>query len=346
MLIANNASSSGRLPAGMTYGGSVRPCELVFQQAEVRVSAAGGPPKTKLVDIGMPAVPKRFLDCVVYLYPSVASAEVGQCAGGSGFIASVKSKTHPEAVHMYMVSNYHTVMTKGCTVARVNRRDGGVSIIDHDQLDWVHIPDGGDVAAAPFTAIEGVPWLHVSEDVLLTQAQCGDMFGVGDDVFMVGRFIDHDGGETNRPALRFGNVSIEPTPMAARNSNSSVEYFCLDMHSRSGFSGSPVFVYRTPGSDLSNVFTDDGTRREPVVLTSRDTKVKLLGIHCGQFPENMWLKGDKEDDPGTRPIVGYSGMTYALPAWKILELLHCPKFVASRALRDAEFEGVNFPCQE
>jgi hypothetical protein len=73
--------------------------------------------------------------------------------------------------------------------------------------------------------------------------------GPGDDVFMVGRFIDHDGGNKNRPALRFGNISIDPTPIMQDN-GVRVPAYCVDLHSRTGFSGSPVFVYRTPGPDL------------------------------------------------------------------------------------------------
>src|ERR1700693_3020590 len=70
--------------------------------------------------------------------------------------------------------------------------------------------------------------------------------GVGSDTFMVGRFIDHDGGETNRPAARFGHISVLPAPIIQPN-DVTADSFCIDMHSRPGYSGSPVFVYRTPG---------------------------------------------------------------------------------------------------
>ncbi len=52
------------------------------------------------------------------------------------------------------------------------------------------------------------------------------------------------------------------------------ESYCVDMHSRSGFSGSPVFVYRTPGGDFSE---------KGVINLSRF--MMFLGIHWGQFPE-------------------------------------------------------------
>src|SRR5215510_3828162 len=41
--------------------------------------------------------------------------------------------------------------------------------------------------------------------------------GVGSDVFMIGRFIDHDGGQTTRPAARFGHISVLPAPIIQPN---------------------------------------------------------------------------------------------------------------------------------
>ena len=71
----------------------------------------------------------------------------------------------------------------------------------------------------------------------------------GEDVFMLGRFIDYDGVEANVPSMRFGNLSMmeahvpQPTP-----SGFSGASYVVDMHSRTGYSGSPVYIYRTIGS--------------------------------------------------------------------------------------------------
>ena len=61
---------------------------------------------------------------------------------------------------------------------------------------------------------------------------------------MVGRFVDHDGGPTNLPAARFGNISIGPSKIRSELGK-YVDTICLDTNSRTGFSGSPVYVYRT-----------------------------------------------------------------------------------------------------
>src|SRR5271170_5484166 len=75
--------------------------------------------------------------------------------------------------------------------------------------------------------------------------------GPGEDVFMVGRFIDHDGKDANIPSVRFGNISTLPQPIEQPSGSTNNKSFILDLHSRTGYSGSPVFVYRTPGSDLT-----------------------------------------------------------------------------------------------
>jgi hypothetical protein len=53
------------------------------------------------------------------------------------------------------------------------------------------------------------------------------------------------------------------------------------MHSRTGYSGSPVFVYRTSNTNLDAIFKDRVEAGSP-----GDIFIYLLGIHCGQFPED------------------------------------------------------------
>jgi S1-C subfamily serine protease len=50
-----------------------------------------------------------FLDCVIYLYPGQASAERGEKAGGSGFVAGIESAMTPGACRLYAVTNRHVV---------------------------------------------------------------------------------------------------------------------------------------------------------------------------------------------------------------------------------------------
>jgi len=110
------------------------------------------------------------------------------------------------------------------------------------------------------------------------------------------------------------------------------------MHSRSGYSGSPVFVYRTAGSTIG----------EGSVISGDDGFLYLLGVHYGQFIEYWTLKDVDEsakstgvpahtDSAGksTRIIKGLSGMTCVAPAWQLHNLLFHESEVKRREHLDA-----------
>jgi hypothetical protein len=133
--------------------------------------------------------------------------------------------------------------------------------------------------------------------------------GPGDNVFMIGRFINLQGGEEKiEPSTRFGNISAMLQPL--RNSDLSRDQigFAVEMRSRTGFSGSPVTVYRTQ-------FDDTFRTKAP-----KPYFWGLLGINWGyvldEHGENTWLNG-------------------VVPAWKILETLEVPELKKKHALSTA-----------
>ncbi len=128
------------------------------------------------------------------------------------------------------------VCDTGASVIRLKLHGGGVHIVDTDPSEWTFMPGRQDVAAI----LLRVPHEVLSEIEMVTT----DMFiidendcdaHVGDDVFMVGRFIDYDGRETNMPATRFGTISMMDAPIKqpTRFRGRSI---IVDMHSRTGFS--------------------------------------------------------------------------------------------------------------
>lgn len=120
---------------------------------------------------------------------------------------------------------------------------------------------------------------------------------------------------------------MSPAPVTQTN-GAVRESYAIDLHSRTGFSGSPVFVWRAGGPDLVSADLKFGNR-----------VLMLLGVHFGQFPER-W-----EVVPGTdvaaegvslkadgRYLKGMSGMTCVAPAWALMDLLDHGKL---RAVYDA-----------
>jgi hypothetical protein len=271
----------------------------------------------------MPKIPREVIDSVLYLYPSREAAEAGTQFGGTGFIVAIESGI-PGYIYPYAVTNWHVAVRGGASVIRVNKIGGGVDIFEFEPHDWIFNPGGYDLAIVRLSLSSDLHNVVVlNESMLISEKEVSELqVGPGEDIFMIGRFVDHDGAETNVPAARFGHISIMPQPIK-QPTGSLLPSFILDVHSRTGYSGSPVFVYRTATSDLSRQMQD-------IAITGPQF-LRLLAVHWDQFPE-MWEIGrgqgnheiiELSDD--ARYVRGMSGMTLAVPAWAIKELLDLPQ---------------------
>ncbi len=314
--------------------------DLQFKQIPITMHSSRGTKYTRWVDIGVPKIPIALIDSVFYLYRNRSDAENGANYGGTGFIVAVLSEKFPDKyVYVYGVTNWHIVLRDGCSVMRLNTLDSKNDIFEFEPTEWEWIPGQDDVAVSPEIQINidlhAAQW--VSTNLFATEERIAkNGIGVGDDVFMVGRFINHDGGPTNSPAVRFGNISVMPTPIVQPNGYRGRSY-CIDLHSRTGYSGSPVFVFRTPGNDL-----DESFRTGRISISGGF--LALLGIHWGQFPELWEVTGSGELSETARQglitegkyIKGMSGMTCVIPAYKILELLNTKKLKDKRMEGDAQ----------
>ena len=335
-----------------------------FEQIPASYYSSLGTPYTRWVDVGMPKIDKMVIDSTFFLYKDAADANAGKNAKGTGFILVhqlLDSGGHLTSRHLYGVTNQH--VASQYPVIRINKFDKS-EIFEFDPSDWEFHPDGDDIAVVPLEvpddAIE--TFKAISSGQFVHESSSDDGFGVGDDVFMVGLFVDNEGVERNNPLARFGNISMMP------NDNSKILRstgdgrkvpqlsFIVDMHSRSGFSGSPVFVYRTFGSSFGSkgfspvhveYFNGDETKHEPLYTGLLKMKplnmFAFLGIHWGQFPERYEIKKGNSvggetitgDDPLAMVeegfyVSGFSGMTLVVPAWKILDVLNLPTLQRKR----------------
>lgn len=327
--------------------------DLEFQQVQVNSFASDGTPYRRWKRVGMPKISQDVIAATFYLYRNKEDAIAGVKACGTGFIVSY-------GLMYYGVTNRHVARDQGASVIRLNVKDG-VRVLEFTPDEWDTIPDGDDIAVITLD-LEGDSRFFQTRSINISMfAIPGSTIGVGDDVFMLGLFVDHEGIERNNPMARFGNISM----LANANSpivdnNRQYESFIVDMHSRSGFSGSPVFVYRTIGGDLTQHFGERikvntngiigqlnnrsnlarGTLPSNVDVTiEAQTMFALLGIHWGQFSERWELAGLKSiaEDAKAKHLTtdetfvkGFSGMTCVAPAWKIAEVLNMKKFIDQR----------------
>jgi hypothetical protein len=146
---------------------------------------------------------------------------------------------------------------------------------------------------------------------------------------MIGLFADHDGHTTNIPKARFGHISMMPNdkaPIEQPNGTTTKSSYVVDMHSRTGFSGSPVFFYRTLGADLAQANRTN-------VMLNQQPLFGLLGLHWGQFPEEFT---STDEHHRTLRLEGMSGMTCVIPAWRLFHLLNLDELKAMRVKREEE----------
>ena len=313
----------------------------------------------------MPRINQTIIDSVFYLYQTVEDARAGINPRGTGFLVSYKNwKSGLYQTSYYGVTNWHVAL-RGNSVVRINCRDGTSSIFDFSPDEWEFIAGGPDIAAIP---LELDPKIHscncIDTSLFLNDHQLRNL-SVGEDVFMLGLFVDHAGKTTNNPQARFGNISMLASDSSKIQQKTGYEgqSYIVDTHSRPGFSGSPVFVYRTPlndfGSDqelkgeaksqsLGYQLSRRGDRsgREgssfDVSIKVSNTLFALLGIHWGQFAERWEIY----DDPSSNTkdennslvknggyVEGVSGMTLVIPAHEIMKLLKLQKFAELRNMK-------------
>jgi hypothetical protein len=307
--------------------------DLQFEQVPITIHSSGGTKYIRWVDIGMPKIPERLLKSVFYLYRTVEDANKRKNHGGTGFFVGVPSEQHRGRSYIYGISNWHVVLAGGYSVIRTMKDDGTPAIIEFDQIEWEFIPNKGDVAISPKLNVDDYDVTFIHTDYFAINKVIDEQsIGVGDEIFMIGRFIDHEGAVTNYPSARFGAISIMPTIIKEQKNAKKIESYVIDMHSRTGYSGSPVYIYRTPGNNLDEAFRTGETKLGGSLLC-------LLGIHWGQFPEYWEIVDNKKMSKSKKEFIkGISGMTCVLPAQNILDLLNIDKFKKQRKLGDIELQ--------
>lgn len=288
------------------------------------------------VPYGMPRLSPALSHSVFFLYekdfrPGAApDALIGP--EGSGVIVGTLEPGEL-TTSFYAVTAAH-VVSDGASIIWLNTRDGRSRPIEFDPCEWSYDFDKfGDIAAVDITdrlKRDGDEFSHVPLGLFATRNsfRYGGGIGVGEDGFMLGLFTEHSGTTRNLVAARFGNVSMladdaVPIPCDIRDGLTvTTPCHVFDIHSRPGFSGSPVFVYRTPDSDLRDAefgfpkkyrkFTIGLSNVESQLMRARgrgdetfevvenidsDSRfLCLLGIHMGQFRDEVEIAkvGDEE----------------------------------------------------
>ncbi len=325
------------------------------------------------VPYGMPRLNHRFQHMVFFLYGR--HPKTGEIVGpkGTGFFVGMESRGVWLMRHFYAVTCHHVAVSGGGSIIRINTQDGGSRFIEFEPDEWQFIPNGDDMCAVDVTdrLANSDDFSVLPPNLVAWKDFLADEFvGIGEDGFMLGLFADHAGKRQNLIASRFGNLSLlahDDETIEQPNGIKRPSHI-FDMRSRPGFSGSPVFIYRTPSGDLreaaerggfrtrlrsidfvgaggdfgyemidhidSNYAADEKERR-------KNTFLMLLGIHAGQYSERVEARkikktaGESDDVIRDRDKLKIpSSMALVVPAWEIINLLKQPIFLEQRTKRD------------
>jgi len=270
----------------------------------------------------MPRVKDIIRDCVVYLYPSEEAAHAGDEVGGSGFLVHLGYKIRKPT---YAVTNKH-VIKEGSPYIRINMKNGA-----HDVLrgEWEYHEDGDDIAVCEVELTKDHQYQAIHKDLFLTEPTSKNLdIGLGDDLFMAGRFVNHGGKHRNLPTIRFGTIAMMPDEPIIDEGHEQ-ECFLAEIHSTPGYSGSPVIVHLSPDR-IKHLKIQP--KRWP--LEEGAPLERLLGIEWSR------LKGEVKQfmiNGGPINVLIPSGISGVIPAWKIADVLdNCEKFKMQREKRENE----------
>ena len=142
--------------------------------------------------------------------------------------------------------------------------------------------------------------------------------GPGDEVLMVGRFINAAGRERNLPSVRWGHIAMWPHEPIPSWDGTMQEGFLVELHSKPGFSGAPVFVQFTHHRRTNPNYW------EPY----------LLGIECGGIEDIEQVRASETDELVKAYIKSNTGMEVVIPAWTLKEFLQQKEFDLQRKKLD------------
>lgn len=338
----------------------------------------------------MPRIPSEYLNCAVYLYSSTNAARQGRNSGGCGFLLGIEGdarepldplweenhwyRRREGPVFLYVVTCRH--VAEKYPVARVNRQGRGGS--EGIRLeDWTY-HEVSDLAVAPVDLEPPAFELtSVGYEMILPipdrrTSPGWNLDGLGDEVFIVSRFIKHDGKQTNRPAVRFGNISVLPReddPIFIGDGIGEQVAYLTEVRTVPGASGSPVFLH-IPGWELreapkgsrareqyeltqqSRVMSNPLTEEERCQRSPLDSEIptppviKLLGVAGGFLfgPDEqvVYSKRSRTKMSDLR-ISRNAGMEWCIPSWKLLELLRRPELRELREVKRREWKDMSPP---
>jgi hypothetical protein len=291
----------------------------------------------------VPRVADEYLGAVVFIYPSVASAEADQGVGGTGFLLGVPFQDNPLSLHpahAYVVTARHVLhdadghpYPEPAVVLGLSL--GRRIVIPTKAGDWRFHPGGDDIGVAALPALSEYELVDClpSSDLLTEEVVRTWDIGIGTDVFLAGRYQPPNG--VSIPTVRFGNISHTVIDVSD-GSGQTMSSYLVEGRSRGGFSGSAVVVR---SSVHATAFGDQSTKPSKTLIALEPFDRWILGVHWGyasEFQEATIQMQRGGIGPPIRIDIN-EGIMFVAPAWRILEVLNSDGFREERLDDEGKF---------
>ena len=280
----------------------------------------------------MPRLGDSILQSAIYLYGDEKQALDGTGPGASGCLIGIESTNWPDThSHVYAVTAKH-VINAGLIYVRMQNAAEKIDVPPIEAGDWLsHDKSDLSVAWLGLHARDSYRFTVLTADMFITPEIIRDRgIGPGDEVFMVGRYIDAERRQHTAPSVRFGNISMMPTVPIRHPSEKRPEIsFVVEMRSVGGYSGAPTYVH-LPLMSIGNYTVAHIEAAQPIFNPSAGTR--LLGIDWSHHREwSPFQKRYEEPDPDAEyGVYTDTAIAYVVPAWRVLALLQETDFVKQR----------------
>jgi Trypsin-like peptidase domain len=282
----------------------------------------------------MPRIDDQIRDATIYLYASVADAEKGETYqrepinGGSGFLVWVKSTLNDEVGFVYAFTNWHVIDEAEMPVIRINNHDGSVKIIPLTAKDWTkhNESDLAMVCLESMVSAGSLQYRAIRSDMFINKEMIELLnIGLGDDVYMVGRFMHHAGIKQNVPSARSGIISNMPhpsEPIRISNDDSEPEDFLVEMRSLSGFSGSPVILTLPFAQGYLSLERNSIIEREGIEIGAWLLGIDRASFHMRDKVRELMPDGINLKKSASLFVDSHSGHAVVIPAWRLTEMIN------------------------
>jgi hypothetical protein len=213
---------------------------------------------------------------------------------------------------LYAITNSR-VIKSGFPVIRADSLHKEISPIEKGSKDWVHHPEGEDVAACLLGLASDYPQVsYYRVEHFLNRELLGQLgIGIGLDVFLMGRHITMRDVQCPSPVARFGKLAMMDRQFIRQPDGQSRECFLVTAFEPGEHSGAPVFIT-----------ADHLLGQEMLSGKGRMAVSWLLGIdqgHLQDYKPVINAQGDRH--PRGWKVPSPHGLIVVTPAWKLRELL-------------------------